>query len=100
MTFGGIEISALALELGRTSRAVPLSHHAQPIFVRDRGALKRELDRAREIAFSVGHSPPRYPSTWASPRGRPSCRNVRSESSSSGQAAAVSPIVTMCPATR
>src|SRR5436190_23309966 len=53
MTFGGIEISALALEFGGGGElsALPPS----PVnLVGDRGALKGEFDRAREIALFVG----------------------------------------------
>ena len=53
VTFGGIKVPVLLLELGGT---VELSAFPPcPIdLVGDGGALERELDRAREIALSVG----------------------------------------------
>ena len=53
MTFGGIEISALALEFGGTSELSALPPCPADL-VGNRGALKGELDRAREVALSVG----------------------------------------------
>jgi hypothetical protein len=52
VTFGGIEISALALEFGGGElSALPPS----PVnLAGDRGAFKGEFDRAGEIALSVG----------------------------------------------
>src|SRR4051794_21091319 len=53
VTFGGIEISALALELGGIGELSALPPCPANL-VGDGGALERELDRAREIALSVG----------------------------------------------
>ena len=52
MITGGIESSALALELGGTGELSALPPCPANL-VRDRGALKRELDCAREIALFV-----------------------------------------------
>ena len=67
MTSGGIEIAALALERGSTLELAALPPCPANL-VGDRGALKPELDREREIALPWGLSA-RYPSTCASPRG-------------------------------
>jgi hypothetical protein len=53
VTFGGIEISALALEFGGGGE-LPALPQSPVNLVGDRGALKCEFDRPREIALSVG----------------------------------------------
>jgi hypothetical protein len=98
MFLRGIEVAALALEPGGIAGLACLPPFPVHL-VDDCGALERELDRERQMVFSVGLL--RQVSEYlASPRRRPSRRKVRSDSSSSGQASAVSPMFTMFAATR